>query len=610
MPTERLADLSLEQLLALEVTSVSKSAERLLRAPAAIVVLTREEILRAGVTSLPEALRLAPNLQVTQYSSSRYVIGARGFGGSEESQNFSNKLLILVDGRSVYSPLFSGVYLDAQDVLLEDVDRIEVISGPGATLWGANAMNGVVNIITRPAAQTTGAFVRAGLGTGERNVGVRYGRKQDDALAWRIYGHAFERDATDLVDGDSAQDDWNKLQGGFRADWNYARDTVTFQGDAYDGDESLAGDGELDIQGQNVLARWTHRTRLGEWQVQGYYDRTRRTEPPSGAGFVLTTGDVEAQQRISSGPHRIVWGGGARFHDYAIDGTPTLDFDPDDRQLNLWNVFAQDTIGLTPTLDVTLGLKFEDAAFAGVEPLPDLRVSWYPRPTMMMWASASRAIRSPTPLDHDVVERIGELVALTGSRGFDPERVDAFEIGWRTARSSTLTLSASVFYNDYENLKSIQADPDTFFPLAFGNEMQGETYGLEAWAKWQARSWWRLSPGFRMLRKDLEFGDGAVPIFGEAQAGNDARHQVLLTSSMDLPHRVSFDANLRWVDDLPDPALDDYWELDASVGYRALPQLDVSVSALNLLHEEHREYPAPVGALIQRSVIAQARWTF
>jgi iron complex outermembrane receptor protein len=389
-----------------------------------------------------------------------------------------------------------------------------------------------------------------------------------------------------------------------------AADTVTVQGDAYDGDENLPGEGELDIQGRDLLARWTHRTTFGEWQLQAYYDHTRRTDPPGGAGFVLTTWDVEAQQRIATGPHRIVWGAGVRLNDYDIDGTDSLFFDPDDLRLKTGNVFAQDTFGLSPTIDVTFGLKFERAAFSGWEPLPDLRVSWRPGAATMLWASASRAIRSPTPLDHDVVERIGPDVALTGDRDFKPERVDAFEIGWRAAPASTFTVSASVFYNDYDNLKSIQADPVTFFPLQWGNAMHGDTHGLEAWAKWQARPWWRLSPGFRLLRKDLKFGENAVPLFGDAQAGNDARHQVLLTSSMDLPRSVTFDATLRWVDDLPDPSLDDYWELDASVGYRALPRLDVSLSALNLLHEEHREYPAPVGALIQRSVIAQARWTF
>src|SRR4051812_19927709 len=250
---DALTDLSLEELSNLEVTSVSKSAELLKQAPASIYVITHEEIIRSGVNTVSEALRLAPNLQITQYSASRYIAGARGFAGAQEAQNFSNKLLILIDGRSVYSPLYSGVYLDVQDVLMDDIDRIEVISGPGATLWGANAMNGVINIITRPAAQTDGALVRLDSGTAEQAASARYGGRIGENLSYRVYGKVFDRGSLELENGDSAQDHWNKHQGGFRADWQHDRNALTVQGDAYRGDQSLLNAPDIALSGQNLL---------------------------------------------------------------------------------------------------------------------------------------------------------------------------------------------------------------------------------------------------------------------------------------------------------------------------------------------------------------------
>jgi iron complex outermembrane recepter protein len=608
-----LADLSLRELSDLEVTSVSKSSELLRQAPASIYVITHDEILRSGATSIPEALRLAPNLQIAQYTSSRYVAGARGFAGAEESQNFSNKLLVLIDGRSVYTPLYSGVYLDVQDVLLEDIDRIEVISGPGATLWGANAMNGVINIITRPSYLTDQSFASAGAGDQQRSMAARYGTKINGALSLRTYAKAFERDALELAHGESAGDDWRKAQAGFRLDWNGAEDTYTAQGDVYRGTQSQRESDHQRIQGANLVGRWQHRTKTGEWQLQAYYDYTQREQPVGGVGFDLHTFDLELQNNTTRGVHRFVWGAGLRVHSYDISDASALIFDPNDRTLTLGNAFVQDTIGLGRDWDLTLGLKGERDSYSGWNPLPDVRLAWRINEDAMWWLAGSRAIRSPTPFDVDVRELSPDgILFIEGNAAFKTEKVNAFESGLRVQPSAALSLSTSVFYDEYNDLRTIEVNRTTgFLPFTWGNEMQGYTYGAEFWAKWQVTTGWRLAPGARWVNKShLEFSSRASGFGGLSQSGNDPKYQLLLTSSADLTPQLSFDATLRYVDDLPAPALESYYELNASLGWRPSAHLNVSLTGQNLLNPSHLEYPLGNGEYIERSVFVLARWTF
>lgn len=606
-----LADLSLQQLTDVEVTSVSKTAELLSDAPASIYVITHDEILRSGVTSIAAALRLAPNLHVAQYTSSRYVAGARGFAGAEEAQNFSNKLLILVDGRTVYSPLFSGVYLDSQDVLLEDIDRIEVISGPGATLWGANAMHGVINIITRPAYLTQGTVASVGVGTQERNIDARYGGKLTEQLAFRVYGKAFERDQMKLAGGGGAQDDWSDVQGGARFDWTGPYDTITLQSDAYRAWEGQPNLRDLRIQGANALGRWQRHTTAGTTQLQLYVDQTERAQPVGGLAFEITTYDLELQQSAQLGRlHRIVWGAGARLHDYDIENTPSLAFMPANRHLKLGNAFIQDTVALADDVHLTVGLKLEKDPFADWEPLPDVRLAWQLSDRALLWASGSRAIRSATPFDHDVQEDAGFIV-LAGNEDFKAEQVNTYEIGYRAQPLENFSLSASAFYNDYDDLRTIEFDaprPGVLLSLHWDNRMKGETHGIETWAKWQVTPAWRLSPGFRWLHKDLKFRSNASGLLGVAQSGNDPKTQALLTSSLDLAPNISFDATLRYVDKLPQPQLSSYCELNASLQWHISRSVDVLLSGFNLLDASHLEYPAPAGERIRRSVLAQVRW--
>jgi iron complex outermembrane recepter protein len=613
--SEDLTRLSLQDLANLEVTSVSKAAEGLQQAPASIYVITHDDIMRSGATSLMEALRLAPNLLITQVTATGYTIAARGFGGNPQAQNFSNKLLMLIDGRSVYTPLYSGIYSDAQDVMLEDIDRIEVISGPGATLWGANAMNGVINVITRPSYLTQGTFVDAAAGNQEQDLDARYGGRTDGEFTYRTYGLGFHRAAEELANGASAHDGWSKEQGGFRTDWSTDQNSATLQGDVYRADEQALQSADGSIAGANVLTRYQHRTDRSDLQVQAYFDQTQRFGPQSGGGggFVLHTYDLEIQQSFEAASNqRIVWGGGERLNSYGITNQTELLFEPPRRNLTLADAFVQDTVSVGKALGLTAGLKMENDPYWGWTPLPDARAAWSLSDRATLWAAASKAIRSPTPFDVDVVEKLGPTVYLTGNSGFRPEQVYAYELGTRMETSKTLSFSLAAFYNDYDYLRTIElAGGPQFLPLYWGNLMKGDTYGVEGWANWQATAWWRLSPGFTALREQLRFKPGSSGLLGTTEAGDDPSSHADLTSSMDLSHRVSLDATFRYVGALPSPALPHYTELNGRVGWRPTDSVELSINGLNLLHARHFEFPASQGGEgIYRSVQAEIRWRY
>ena len=606
---QELSRMSLEQLANVEVTSVAKVAQSLSAAPAAIYVITREEILRSGVTSIPEALRLAPNMQVVQISAGSYAITARGFGDKREVQTQANKLLILIDGRSVYSPLFSGIFYDAQDIMMEDVERIEVISGPGATLWGANAMNGVINIITRSAADTHGTVVRLGTGNQENAASARYGGALGERGSYRVYAKAFDRASRELQDGSSAHDHWNKAQGGFRADWNSGRNSWTAQGDVYDAEQNVLGASNLSFSGANVLARWERTTESSQLTIQAYIDHSEREAPADGAAFDLDTYNVELQHSFSLGSaHRIVWGAGKRLHDYDIENVGSLQFIPSHRSLDLSNVFAQDVISLGASLDLTVGLKLEENPYSDWTALPDLRFAWSASDSTFLWAAASRAIRSPTPFDADVVELVGGTPFLIGNPDFRNEKVDAYELGYRGTFGDTVTVSISGFYDEYENLRTIEVTPVAFLPLLWGNRMHGSTYGVEGWANLQVTPWWRLSPGLRSLHKDLRFAAGASGLLGVEQAGNDPDWSAHLKSSMDLANDAMLDVFLRYVSELPDPQHDAYLQLSARLAWDVSASWQLSLSGFNLLDGRHTEYAPPIGEHIPRSFFVELRW--
>jgi iron complex outermembrane receptor protein len=617
-PAQTLADLgrmSIDDLANLEVTSVSRTAQPVSQAPAAVYVITSDDIEQSGATSIPEILRLAPNLEVAQTSPSNYSISARGFLGNPQDQNFSNKLLVLIDGRSVYTPLYSGVYWDIQDTMIDDIDRIEVISGPGATLWGANAVNGVINITTRKSAETEGGLLDVQAGNLETDASLRYGGSLADDLTYRVYAKGFDRDGLETPSGENAHDGWSKPQGGFRLDWSPPGDSVTLQGDLYKGVEDQGAAPDQLLTGGNLQASWKHELDGGSTlQAIAYYDQTRRSTDDGGGSFIVRAYDLEVQHSFAlDDRNEIVWGAGERASRYTIAGAmspqSSLLFDPSSRTLNLADAFVQDRISLTKTVNVTLGMKLEDDPYSGVTPMPDLRLSWQASEATLLWAAVSRAIRSPTPFDRDVVEKLGSITFLTGGAHFQPETLTAYQAGYRGQLSTRASLSISTYVNEYDDLKSIETAPGGGIPYYWGNMIAGHVYGVEAWGAWQVANWWRLSAGFSVQRENLRFKPGASELLGVDQEGDDPRHQASLRSTTTLASNVTFDADLRYVGALPNPKVPDYGELNARLDWAATKDLNVSISGLNLLHAHHAEF-TPGSDLVERSFVVETRWKF
>src|SRR6185312_14920190 len=468
---QQLGSLSIEELAAIEITSVSKRAEPLASAASAVYVISADDIRRSGVTSLPEALRLAPNLEVARVDSQDYAISARGMN----SVNASNKLLVLIDGRSVYTPFFSSVFWDQQQVTLADIERIEVISGPGGTLWGANAVNGVVNIVTKPASATTGGLVDARLGDFTQRADARYGGRLGGVGDYRVYALADREGDTRLADGASADDAWKARQAGFRADLAALAGSVTLQGDVY---ENLVDTPGGRRSGGNVLGRWTRRLdNGGDVEVQAYYDQQSRSDVAAtggGSSDRVRTLDVEAQHAFAIGAtHRIVWGLAYRTWDDEFTNTANpFVLVPQAQTLDLASVFAQDTIALPHRVDLTLGAKYEYNSFSGSALMPSARVGWQADDDNFLWAAISRAVRPPSRLERDLTAP----GIVDTSPGFGAEKLVAYEAGYRTQLAPTATLSVSLYYNDYDDLRTTSPAPVTVLPVSFGNGLEGHTY--------------------------------------------------------------------------------------------------------------------------------------
>jgi iron complex outermembrane receptor protein len=608
---EDLRDLSLDELANVNISSVSKTNEALSDAPAAVFVITHDDIVRSGATTLPEILRLAPNLYVAQMNASHYTITARGLSGNQSDQNFTNKLLVLIDGRSVYTPLYSGVYWDMQDVLPDDIERIEIVSGPGATMWGANAVNGVINIITRRSGETQGLLATADGGSRERTGGLRYGGRLGNTVNARIYLNALDQNETRTAAGAPANDDWWRIQGGFRLDWTpNDMNAVTFQGDLMHSrsDEFTSGD-EL-THSRNFLARWTRSEGDGgALEVQAYYDNEGRHTQDDGGAFSIDTYDLYVQHNNSAGAKNdFVWGGGVRASRFNIDGNASIFFDPPQRTLLLANAFAQYGWAFAARAKLTLGLKVEKDPYVCASLLPNARLSWKPADAILLWSAVSRAVRSPTPFDRDVVEVLGGVRFLTGNDAFRTEKLTAFEAGTRIQASSRASFSVSTYYNLYDDLKAIEVTPTTFTPLVWSNAMKGHTYGLEAWGDFSVTDWWKLSAGLNLLHEDLRFKAGASGILGVAQAGDDPRHQETLSSTFNISRTFTIEANFRHVGRLPDPVVPAYSEIGGRIGWRISDRMQVSVSGLNLLHKWHQELPVDAANQVPRSIMAGLKW--
>jgi len=634
-----LTGLSLEALMNIEVTLASRKEERLFETAAAIFVLTQDEIRRSGVTSVPEALRLVPGMQVARVDANKWAISARGF-----NSRFAQKLLVLIDGRTVYTPIFSGVFWDIQDLMLEDVDRIEVIRGPGATLWGANAVNGIVNVITKNSQDTQGLYVKGGVGTEERGFGMlRYGGQANNGAHFRIYGKYFNRDASVNATGQKQADDWFQYRAGIRGDWAMAsHHTFMVQGGLYDGKtgqtfgvplvmEPLEStfDDETNLSGGHALARWDYAfSPSSEMTLQTYYDRNRRKDTINFMRY--ETFDVDFQHQFAIGQKQnVVWGMGYRTNRDTTHGTAKIIFDPQARTTNLFGAFVQNEISIVDNqLWLTLGLKAEHNSFTGLEYQPNTRMMWIPHERHAFWGGISRAVRTPARSDTDIIinfktfriEDIDPTVPLggrpvlarfIGNEDFTSEKLIAYELGYRMQPTPTFFGDASVFYNSYSDLRGLRIKSLTFVQnpphfvntIVIDNLKDAKTWGLELVLDWH---WWenlvRLRTVYSYLNVDLNLKAGVDPSTPAVEVGSP-KHQAYAHLSL-TPHRqVQLDGVLRFVGRLPDHvddtipvsnllppiAVDRYTELDVRLSVRVSPAVEFAIVGQNLIQAHHPE---------------------
>jgi iron complex outermembrane receptor protein len=609
-PSE-LKKLSVEELMDLEVSSVSKHPEKLFEAASAIQVITADDVRRAGARSLPEALRLASNLEVAQIDARQWAITARGFNNV-----FADKMLVVIDGRTVYTPLYAGVYWDVQDIMLEDLDRIEVISGPGATQWGANAVNGVINITTKSAKDTQGGLITAGGGDIlQSEAAVRYGGQLAPGVYYRIYGKSVTHDDSRLPDGQAAHDDWRLQQGGFRVDWDTAADTaLTVQGDVYTGRFGRTGPDDIGAWGRNLLGRWTRTlAENSDLQFQVYYDHTSRIIPASFTQ-TLDTYDFDFQQRFPLGRrHDITWGAGYRVVADDIINTPANAFLPPQVTRQWFSTFVQDSIALSDDrLHLTVGTKLEHNDYSGFELEPSIRAAWIPAKNRTLWAAVSRAVRTPSRIDVDLFSPATPPYRVAGGPNVVSEKLVAWEMGYRQEITDRLAFALATFYNDYNDLRSLEPlNPPAQFPIERSSGLQGHSSGAELTMEWRVTDAWRLHAGYTELRVHTERQPGNTDLTSDRNIARDPNRQLTLRSQLDLSARWELDSTARYVAPINAQVVPGYAELDLRLGWHPASDWTLSLAGQNLLHRQHAEFNAQSGRReIARSVYGQATWTF
>jgi iron complex outermembrane receptor protein len=641
-PPDSLNHLSLEQLGNIEVTTVSKEPEQVWHTPAAVYVITQEDIRRSGATSIPEVLRLAPGVEVARIDANHWSVAIRGFAGQ-----FSKNLLVLIDGRSVYSLLYSGVYWDAQNVMLEDVDRIEVIRGPGGTIWGANAVNGVINIITKSAKQTHGALSTLGGGNVDQATGdARYGGITARGLNYRIYGMGAIRGPEYHPDGDNF-DRWRMGQIGFRTEWKHGvNNEFTVQGDAYleeSGESTLIASftpiAEVQVQdnasvsGGNLLARWQHTIAEGsDIQVQAYFDRTNRQDVELGETRDTIDLDYIQHARIHAG-QELTWGLGARISpSNFIQTSPGVNFLPNKQTDSIYGGFLQYELPLVPDkLWLTAGTKLEHNNFSGLDYQPSVRLLWSPTSHQSFWAAVTRAVRTPSRIDQDVNFLIVVQATppppiffdIVGNPAFKAEQLIAYEAGYRTQATKNVYLDLTAFYNTYNNLEgygpiglaeSTNPPPlNILFTLPYANVIEGRTIGTEIAPNWKIKPWWQVRGSYSFLRMDLKDKPGYTDVGNELSSymGSSPTHVASFNSQFNLPKRIEFDQTYRYSSQLPEYSVHPYNTADARLGWHPGEGLSFSVVGQNLLRASHPEFGGDPGPLvgIKRSIYANLTWT-
>ena len=603
--------LSVEQLMNVEVTSVSRRPEKLSQVPSAIQVITHEDIRRSAASSLPEVLRLATNLQVAQMDSRQWTVSARGFNGSA-----ANKLLVLIDGRTIYTALFSGVFWDAQDVALSDIDRIEVVSGPGATLWGTNAVNGVINIITKDAKETQGFLVSGGGGTELRGLaGARYGGTLGSTAQFRVYGKDFARQPSLLSNGQDAADQWHARQGGFRMDWDASQaNHLSLQGDIYDGRIRQDTLPDVAISGRSMVARWSHTvSENSNVTAQLFYDRTHR-DLPQEFGEDLDTYDIDVQHRLRLGQrHNVVWGLGYRLINDWVANSAQLAFLPPHVHREWFSGFVQDEIAVVPErLHIALGTKVEHNDYTGLEVQPSGRMTWTVSPAATLWAAVSRAVRAPSRIDREFYAPAQPPYFLAGGPNFHSEEELAYELGYRR-QAGTIALAVATFYNRYYGLRSLeQTNPPQPLPIVIGNGQDGESYGAELTGDYRVTNSWRLRAGYTELRVHIWPKPGSTDHTGGSGESHDPERQFTITSSLALPADLALNGTWRYVGTIANQQVPDYSEVDARLTWQPAALWSLSVVGQNLLHSSHVEFGPPTAArrFIPRGVYGTVEWHF
>lgn len=643
--------LSLEELLDLRVTSVSKTQQDISTAAAAVSVVTHEQIAASGVRNIPDALRMVPGVQVGQVGAHTWGVGVRGF-----NHVFSNKLLVLIDGRTIYNPLFSGVQWDIHHPLMEDIDRIEVVRGPGASLWGANAVNGVINIITKTTKETQGGYVEVGGGMEERAFAAfRFGDRIGEDLHYRIYGQYKNQDDAVFSNGKDAGDGYDVGQGGFRIDWEPDPQVVwNVQGDIYGGQSSEFFEGasltsptgrtainqNLEISGGNFLTRWTrYLADDHELSLLGYVDHTDRDSDFFGENRL--TFDLELQHRFQlTDSQEFTWG----LSYYASRDDIRSSFQraiiPEEDTIQNFGAFLQDSIEIVPDkLKLTLGSKFESNEYTGFEYQPSIRLAWSPDSVQSVWAAVSRAVRTPSRAEADA--RLGQMTlppgffpfnpahptvqTFFGSDDFQSEELLAYEIGYRRAWHPKVSSELALFYNEYDHLRSLEpgmpffettpAPPHFILPLNNDNLTYGETYGVELSLNLQITDKWKLVPYYSYLQMQLHNRSSSRDSFSAAaNEGANPHHQAGLSSYLDLPSNIQLFTGIRYVDRLPSLNIDAYVLLDAQLSWRPSEHWEIAVVARNLLDTQHPEFASEFNGVrqteIQSSVFGKISYRF
>jgi iron complex outermembrane receptor protein len=606
--------MTVEDLLAVNVSSVSRRPEALSEAAGNVFLIRNQTVPAIGAQSLPELLRMAPNLFVAQSSSSTWAVNARGF---VRSNAYSNKLLVMVDGRTVYSPLFSNVFWDSTAVFLPDLQSIEVISGPAGSTWGANAVNGVINIQSKSARDTVGNLVTLSGGTEARTFGVRAGTRFGSTGALRVYAQGGEYDATrDTFGRDDGYDKWHSLQTGFRSDWgSAATGEFTVQGDAFAGRFKNGAAPQTTNDNANLLARWSRDLSPDShlW-VRAYQDYSKRDTGGALTEISRAT-DLEFQHRIDFGrAQNFLWGADYRHMSDATAHTLGFVILPAKLQFALGSVFAQHVTPLgTDALRLTTGFRAEHNHFSGWEYQPSVKLGWH-LSRQMFWASASRATRIPSRLDTGFFAPQTPPYFVAGGPDFTSEIVRAYELGWRGRPSKDLSLTATVYYHDYDHLRSVELRAT---PIVVTNGVEGHSYGVELFADWDALPWWRVRLGGFTNAQRTQVKAGRTDSERGLGESSYPDYQLQFRNTFRIGDDLTLWTSLRRVAEVPGfengaySYVPGYTEFDTNLVWRLRPDLEVSLGGRNLLHPAHPEIGATaIRRQIPRTVQAGLRWTF